>query len=169
MLVVSSLPPPRGLTVAHTVVLLGIPPTERIPAIRQFAPASRSGGRMPACASAIAAPTNATPNVSGNNTARRMKDIGSPRHHAVLGMRLTKAMGSNFFMAPPISCGAHCSPHFEILMIFAVVAASAIFVRHVREDSLKPPHQELAEDSWTYRRRGARPAETRVSQQLTTL
>jgi len=47
-------------------------------------------------------------------------------------------------------------------MIFAVVAASAIFVRHVREDSLKPPHQELAENSWPYRRCRARPADTRI-------
>src|ERR1700730_8492883 len=44
MLVVSSCPPPLGITVAHTVVRLGIPPTESMPAIFQFALASRSAG-----------------------------------------------------------------------------------------------------------------------------
>jgi hypothetical protein len=52
-----------------------------------------------------------------------MNEIGSARHQAVLGMRPTRAMGSNFFMTPPTSCGVHCSPQFENLMIFAVVAA----------------------------------------------
>src|ERR1700722_3176865 len=43
----SSAPPPRGLTVAQAVVRFGMPPTESIPAICQFALASRSPGRMP--------------------------------------------------------------------------------------------------------------------------
>jgi hypothetical protein len=34
----------RGLTVAHTVVLFGMPPTESIPAELQFADAFRSAG-----------------------------------------------------------------------------------------------------------------------------
>ena len=40
MLAVSSRPEPRGLTVAQTVVRLGMPPAESIPAIFQFAEAS---------------------------------------------------------------------------------------------------------------------------------
>src|SRR5579863_744361 len=47
MWAVSSLPAPSGLTVLQTVVRLGMPPTESIPAACQFALASRSGGRMP--------------------------------------------------------------------------------------------------------------------------
>src|SRR3954447_15193265 len=45
MLDVSSRPFPSGLTVAHTVVRLGIPATESIPAICQFSLASRSDDR----------------------------------------------------------------------------------------------------------------------------
>src|SRR3984893_85202 len=44
ILPVSSWPFPSGLTVAQTVVRFGMPPTESIPAICQFALASRSGG-----------------------------------------------------------------------------------------------------------------------------
>src|SRR5579864_6422538 len=47
MFAVSSLPAPSGLTVLQTVVRFGMPPTESIPAICQFALASRSAGRMP--------------------------------------------------------------------------------------------------------------------------
>src|SRR5438270_6012164 len=43
-LLVSSRPFPSGLTVAQTVVRFGMPHTESIPAIRQFALAFRSGG-----------------------------------------------------------------------------------------------------------------------------
>ena len=44
ILLVSSRPFPSGLTVAQTVVRFGMPHTESIPAIRQFALAFRSGG-----------------------------------------------------------------------------------------------------------------------------
>src|SRR5580692_7597699 len=48
MCVESSAPPPIGLTLAQTVVLFGIPPTESIPAICQFALALLSAGnRLP--------------------------------------------------------------------------------------------------------------------------
>ena len=43
----SSLPSPSGLILAQTVVRFGIPRAESNPAIRQFALASRSAGRMP--------------------------------------------------------------------------------------------------------------------------
>ena len=43
----SSLPSPRGLILAQTVVPFGMPGTESIPAIRQFGLASRSAGKMP--------------------------------------------------------------------------------------------------------------------------
>src|SRR6516165_413826 len=46
MLAASSRPPPIGLTVGHTVVRFGMPPTESSPAMRQLALASRSTGRM---------------------------------------------------------------------------------------------------------------------------
>src|SRR5690348_9578892 len=39
--------PPLGLRVAQIVVLFGIPPTESMPAIRQFALALLSAGRTP--------------------------------------------------------------------------------------------------------------------------
>src|ERR1700730_11063251 len=44
ILAVSSWPPPRGLTVAQTAVRLGIPWTESMPAMCQFALAFRSAG-----------------------------------------------------------------------------------------------------------------------------
>src|SRR3954468_2543657 len=47
MCVVSSAPPPMGLTLAQTVVLFGIPPTESMPAICQFALALPLPGSRP--------------------------------------------------------------------------------------------------------------------------
>src|SRR5579862_7100624 len=43
----SSCPPPSGLTVAHTVVRVGIPPTLASPAFFQFAYASSYDGNTP--------------------------------------------------------------------------------------------------------------------------
>src|SRR6516164_8734772 len=42
----SSLPLPRGLTVAQTVLRVGMPPTESIPAFFQFTETSFCGGKI---------------------------------------------------------------------------------------------------------------------------